>query len=242
MLAVPVHGKPIFLSSGTWSIIGCHSDVPVTTPQALADDISVEGAFDGGFLFMRFIMGLWMCQSVRREVNGIRYVEGRSQRQAMFDHEVGFGELIDMAREAEPFEAYVNPDDERFKQPDSMIDEIKAACADTGQNVPSTLGEVMRTIYCSLSRTYAEACSSLSDLTGVDYDCISVIGGGCQDAYLNKMTATACGLPVFAGPVESTCIGNLVEQMLVAGALPSVEAARTAIESSFPITRYDPEA
>ena len=240
-LSVPARDEhAAYLSSGTWSLLGCELSEPVTGPAAREQNFTNEGGYERRYRFLKNIMGLWMNQSVRREVNGVDYVEGKTAHKAMLDHQIGFGELIEMTRAAEPFEAYVDVDDERFLSPDSMFDEIKAACADAGQPVPATIGEVMRTVYCSLTASYARAVANLGQLTGREYTSINIVGGGCQDNYLNQMTADACGIPVFAGPIEGTCIGNFVVQMIRDGVFADLAGARSCIARSFDIKRFDP--
>lgn len=241
-LAVPAHGNAVFLSSGTWCILGSENlPEPVCTREARLAGFTNEGGYQYRHEILRNIAGMWMIQSVRREVNGVSYVEGRPAREAMFDHKVGFGELIDMAREAEDFEAHLDFSDSRFDNPESMIDEIRAACRESGQRVPETIGEIMRTIYLSLARTYADGIAGLSELTGIEYDSISMVGGGSQDAYLNQLTANACKLPVHAGPTECTCLGNLMLQLMASGEISSVEEGRALIERSSDIVRFGPE-
>ncbi len=125
--------------------------------------------------------------------------------------------------------------DQCFLDPESMIDAIKDYCRDTGQEVPETVGQVMQCIYKSLSRSYQETIRNLSGLTGKTYTCIHIVGGGCQDQYLNEMTARATGLPVYAGPVEGTAIGNQIVQMVAAGEFSSLSQARAAVRKSFDI-------
>ena len=241
-LAVPARdSRAVFLSSGTWSLLGVENELPITTPESYSQNFTNEGGYELRFRYLKNIMGLWMNQSVRREVNGVDYVAGKTSRQAQADHEVGFGELVELARAAAPFEALVDVDDERFLSPESMIEEIKAACADAGEPVPQSLGEVMRTIYASLAACYARAIEGLTQLTGTEYTSINIVGGGCQDGYLNQVTANACGLPVFAGPVEGTCIGNLIVQMIAGGSLPDLAAARACVARSFDVARIDPQ-
>lgn len=239
-LAVPAKDDDaVYISSGTWSLLGVENEGPITTEAARLQNFTNEGGYAFRFRFLKNIMGLWMNQSVRRELNGVSYVEGR----AASDHalrkegepEVGFGDLIAMAQEARDFDSLVNVNDDRFLSPASMIDEIEAACAETGQPVPSTPGEVMQCVYRSLTSCYADAIADLSALTGRDYTSINIVGGGCQDAYLNQLTADACGLPVHAGPVEGTSIGNLIVQFLQAGEYGSLQEARDAIRASFDI-------
>ncbi len=107
-----------------------------------------------------------------------------------------------------------------------MIEEIKAACRETGQPVPDTVGELMRCVYESLTGCYADSINELSALTGRTYTSINIVGGGCQDTYLNELTARACGIPVFAGPIEGTSLGNLMVQMIGDGVFADLDEAR----------------
>ena len=241
-LAVPARDEhAVFLSSGTWSLLGVENPDPITTPESLAQNFTNEGGYQLRFRYLKNIMGLWMNQSVRREVNGVDYVEGKTAHKAMLDHKVDFDELRALCREAEPFESYVDVQDARFLAPDSMIEEIKAACADAGQPVPQTIGEVMRTIYCSMGKCYADAIDGLRKLTGNDYTSINIVGGGCQDWYLNQTTANACGLPVFAGPIEGTSIGNLIVQMIAGGDFVTLQDARDCVARSFDVQKIEPK-
>lgn len=240
-LAVPAtDDDAVYISSGTWSLLGVESPEPITIEAACEQNFTNEGGYQRRFRFLKNIMGLWMNQSVRREVNGIDYVEGKTAHKALMDHKVGFDELRALCREAELFEAYVDVDSDRFLAPDSMIEEIKAACAEGGQPVPETIGQVMRTNYCSLSASYARAIKSLAELTGHTYASINIVGGGCQDYYLNQITADTCGLPVFAGPIEGTCIGNFIVQMIVGGDFADLVEARACVARSFDVKRIDP--
>lgn len=242
-LAVPARDeKAAYISSGTWSLLGVELPEPLTTPEAYADNFTNEGGYQARFRFLKNIMGLWMNQSVRREVNGVDYVEGKTSHSAMLDHTVSFDELRAMCREAEPFEAYVDVDDDRFLSPDSMIEEIKAACEQGNQSVPQSIGQIMRTNYCSLARSYARNIDRLRQLTGREYTSINIVGGGCQDDYLNQATADACGIPVFAGPIEGTCIGNLIVQMISGGEFEGLAQARKCVADSFDVKRIDPQS
>ena len=242
-LAVPAQDdNAVYISSGTWSLLGVENKEPITNDAARGQNFTNEGGYQKRYRFLKNIMGLWMNQSVRREINGVDYVEGKTSHKALMDHKVGFDELRTLCREAEPYEAYVDVDDDRFLAPDSMIDEIKTACAESGQTVPETIGQIMRTNYCSLSRSYKKALDGLVELTGHDYTSVNIVGGGCQDYYLNQMTADACGLPVFAGPIEGTCIGNFIVQMIAGGDFADLAEARACVAASFEVKRIDPQA
>ena len=246
-LAVPARDdQAVYISSGTWSLLGVENKEPITTEESRLQNFTNEGGYQRRFRYLKNIMGLWMVQSIRRELNGINYVEGKGASRERAEHLIGFGELVDMAREEERRvngapAPRVNVNDERFLSPDSMIEEIKAACRDTGQEVPETTGALMRCVYESLTSCYAESIAKLSKLTGTTYTSINVVGGGCQDAYLNDCTARACGMPVFAGPVEGTSLGNLIVQMIQGGEFADLQEARAAIGKSFDIKVHLPE-
>ena len=192
-------------------------------------------------------MGLWMIQSIRRELNGVAYVEGKELTQhdltaeiPLTPGEVGFGDLIACARAAEPFASIINVNDDRLLAPDSMIDEVCRACARSGQAVPRTVGELMRCVYLSLARCYARSVEDLSVLTGRPFTSMNVVGGGSQDDYLAQLTTQACGIPVFAGPTEGTSLGNLAVQMIADGLFDGVADLRRAIATSFDVIEYRP--
>lgn len=239
-LAVPARdGQAVYLSSGTWSLLGVESPGPVTTEESRQANFTNEGGAWYRFRYLKNIMGLWMIQSIRRELNGTSYVAGRQQR-AESARKWSFPELAEEARKAKGFTAWVDVDDERFLAPDSMIEAVKGCCRETGQPVPETVGQLMQTVYQSLARCYAQAIESLSRLTGQSYTSVNIVGGGCQDSYLNELTAKATGLPVLAGPVEGTAIGNLLAQMAFSGEFASLQEARDSVKNSFSIKEVKP--
>ena len=239
-LAVPARDEnAVYLSSGTWSLLGVENDHPITSEASRLQNFTNEGGAWHRFRYLKNIMGLWMIQSIRRELNGTEYVAGRASRHAA-GRTYSFPELIEEAQRAADFPSVVDANDPAFLAPESMIDAIRDACARSGQPVPQTVGEVMQCVYRSLARCYKEAIEGLSQLTGKTYTSINIVGGGCQDAYLNKLTAQATGLPVFAGPIEGTAIGNLLVQMIAAGEFASLEEARAAVRESFDIQQIQP--
>lgn len=238
-LAVPAKDdNAVYLSSGTWSLLGVENKEPITTEESRKQNFTNEGGYNYRFRYLKNIMGLWMIQSIRRELNGVDYVEGKGQARQKAKLQIGFGDLSDAARRSSDFHSIVDVNDDRFLSPDSMIQEIKNACVDTNQPVPQTTGELMQCVYLSLSKCYAEAIQKLSALTGKTYTSINIVGGGCQDHYLNAMTAKATGLPVYAGPIEGTALGNLMVQMIHAGEFKDLQEARAAITNSFDIKMF----
>ena len=234
-LAVPARDdKAVYLSSGTWSLLGVENKEPITSEASRKHDFSNEGGAWYRYRYLKNIMGLWMIQSIRRELNGVAYVAGRTSRYAN-GKKYSFPDLIEAAKEASDFSSVVDVNKDVFLAPESMIDAIKGECERTGQPVPKTVGEIMQCVYLSLSKCYRDAIRELSELTGKTYTSINIVGGGCQDMYLNMMTAKATGLPVFAGPIEGTAIGNLVIQFIAAGEFAGLQEAREAIKKSFDI-------
>ena len=239
-LAVPAKDdKAVYLSSGTWSLLGVENEEPITTEASRLQNFTNEGGAWYRFRYLKNIMGLWMIQSIRRELSGMAYVAGRESKYAT-GHTWSFPALIEVARSAADFPSVVDANDDSFLSPDSMIDAIKSYCAKTNQSVPASVGEIMQCVYRSLAKCYKDAIMGLSQLTGKMYTSVNIVGGGCQDMYLNQMTANATGLPVYAGPVEGTAIGNLVVQMICAGEFDGLQAARDAIRNSFDIVEIKP--
>jgi len=239
-LAVPARNETsVFLSSGTWSLLGVENERPITTAASQAQNMTNEGGAWYRYRYLKNIMGLWVIQSIRRELNGVSYIAGRESRHAG-DREWGFGDLAEEARRCRDFPAIVNINDDRFLAPESMIDELCDAAGEAGYPIPSSVGEIMQCAYRSLTKSYAEAVKALQALTGKTYTDMNIVGGGCQDRYLNEMTAKAVGLPVHAGPVEGTAIGNLVVQMIAGGEFENLAEARECIYESFAIENYQP--
>lgn len=229
-LAVPARDDcAAYLSSGTWSLLGVENQKAITSAESCAANFTNEGGYDYRYRYLKNIMGLWMIQSIRRELG-----EQTGTRPS-------FPELIAAAKGAADFASCVDPDENRFLAPASMIDEVKAACADTNQPVPATTGEVMQCVYNSLTQDYRRAVQTLQGLTGKTYTSLNIVGGGSQDGYLNQQTANATGLTVFAGPTEGTALGNLMVQFIHNGDFADLAEARAAIKKSFTIAEYQPQ-
>ena len=239
-LAVPAKDdQAVYLSSGTWSLLGVENESPITTKESMLQNFTNEGGAWYRYRYLKNIMGLWMIQSIRRELNGVEYVAGRSSRHAD-GRQWSFPDLIQAAKQAEDFASVVDVNEECFMAPESMIDAIRACCERTGQAVPRSVGEIMQCVYRSLAVCYRDSIRALEQLTGKTYTSINIVGGGCQDGYLNAMTAEMTGLPVYAGPVEGTAIGNVLMQMIAGGELRDLQEARAVIRESFPITKVQP--
>lgn len=239
-LAIPSQDdNAVYLSSGTWSLLGVENENAITSDASYQANFTNEGGAWYRYRYLKNIMGLWMIQSIRRELNGVAYIAGKQQRQET-TKKWSFPELIAEAEAAEHFTSVVDVNSDCFLAPDSMIQAIREECARTGQMVPWTVGEIMQCVYTSLSMCYRDAIAALEKLTGKHYTSINIVGGGCQDGYLNRRTALATGLTVCAGPVEGTAIGNLLLQMIAGGDLTDLQTARNVIRDSFEIQVIEP--
>lgn len=238
-LAVPARDdRAVYLSSGTWSLLGVENERPITTPESCAANFTNEGGAWARYRYLKNIMGSWIIQSIRRELNGVSYVAGKAgdataaALATLTDYEKGrdysFSDLSAAARGAS-FDTVVDVDDSRFLNPASMIAEVRAAAAEKGA-APTTVGDLLKCVYLSLAACYANAVRNLSQLTGKTYTSINIVGGGSRDTYLNELTAQATGLEVITGPIEGTAIGNLIVQMIAGGEFKDLAAARAAIE------------
>jgi len=238
-LAVPARDdRAVYLSSGTWSLLGVEMEKPITTKASCAANFTNEGGAWGRYRYLKNIMGLWMVQSIRRELNGVEYVEGKGRDATsealkqitdwQKDQEYSFAELSMIARSGRAYDVTVDVNDQRFLNPTSMIGEVLAAAAKEGE-APDSISALMQCVYKSLAACYANAIRTLSDITGKTYTSLNIVGGGCQDKYLNALTADATGLEVFTGPIEGTAIGNLIVQMIAAGEFKDLAEARAAI-------------
>ncbi len=223
VIAVPTDSdNALYISSGTWSLMGVELPKANCSPESKKNNLTNEGGYDYRFRYLKNIMGLWMIQSVKKEIGG----------------DLGFGEICEQASKC-TIPSIVDANDDRFMAPENMTEEVKKACADTNQQVPEGLAEVASVIYNSLAQCYAKTIGELESITGQKYDCIHIVGGGANADYLNKLTAKATGLPVFAGPTEATAIGNLAAQMMAVGELADLKVARKCVFDSFEIAKYN---
>jgi len=223
-LAVPAMSEEsLYISSGTWSLMGVELSGPITSEASRDANFTNEGGYDFRYRFLKNIAGLWLIQSIHKEIG----------------NNISFIDLAVLARNSS-CNSIISVNDDRFTAPDNMVSAIQLACRESGQEEPQELGDIARCIYRSLGASYALTKRGLQDLTGIDFECVNVIGGGSQNEYLNELTAISCGLPVYAGPAEGTALGNIASQMIASGVLPDHKAARNIIRESFDIREVLP--
>lgn len=226
VLAMPCREDTgLYISSGTWSLMGTEVKEAICTQEARAANLTNEGGYEFRFRFLKNIMGLWMIQCVRHE-----------EKDAW-----SFAQLCQMAEENRDFPSRVDVNDGRFLAPESMEEAVRDYCRSTGQEVPETIGEMASVIYQSLGQSYSETLAQLEGICQRSFDCIHIIGGGSNADYLNQVTANVSGKTVVAGPTEATAIGNLLVQMIHGQIFPDLKAGRECIFKSFPIKIFNPE-
>ncbi len=225
---IPMSGDGnLWLSSGTWSIMGIETRDPVTTPAALALGFCNELGVNDSVRFLKNISGLWLIQECKRQWDA----EGKN-----YD----FASMAAMAEEAEPFTAFVDPDDASFASPGGMPGKIQAWCEKSGQPVPQTPGAILRVATESLALKYRVVFESIKSLTGKDFTRLHAGGGGIQNEALCRATANALGIEVVAGPVEATSCGNVITQMIATGHVKDLDEGRELIRRSFDFRIYQP--
>lgn len=222
VMAVPSGGENVlYISSGTWSLMGTEREKADCSLESMEANFTNEGGYSYRFRYLKNIMGLWMIQSVKKELGG----------------RCSFEELCTLASK-EKITSIVPCNDSSYLMPESMSDAVKNYCRSSGQPVPETPGELAAVIYNSLGACYKDTAEEIERLTGRHYESIHIVGGGSHAQYLNRVTAGYTGKNVYAGPAEATAVGNLVAQMLRAGEFPSLQAARESVFRSFHIGRY----
>lgn len=218
----------IYISSGTWSLMGVELDEPRVTKEALEYNFTNEGGVNKTIRFLKNIMGLWLIQESRRQWER----EGEL---------LSFDELEKQANEAAPFESLIDPDYHEFQTPGNMPKRIKKYCEMTGQKVPETKGEIIRCIAQSLAFKYRQTVEGMEDVTGNKYNVINIVGGGIKDKMICQFTANATKRVVNAGPVEATSIGNVIVQAIAMGAIKDLNEGRQIVRNSFDIAEYTPQ-
>ncbi|MCP5532412.1 MAG: rhamnulokinase [Akkermansiaceae bacterium] len=226
---IPMSGPgSLWLSSGTWSIMGIESPEAITTAEALEAGFCNELGVEGSVRFLKNISGLWLIQECKRQWD----LEGSP---------MSYAELATAAEQAPAFSAFIDPDDPEFASPGDMPTKIRTWCLESGQAVPESPGEVMRVVTDSLALKYRKVYHQIRALTGRDFERLHAGGGGIQNEALCQATASALGIEVTAGPVEATSCGNIITQMVATGALPDITAGRELIRASFEFRSYQPK-
>jgi len=219
VMAVPTNEEnTIYISSGTWSLMGTELKEANCSNKSRLHNFTNEGGYNYRFRYLKNIMGLWMIQSVKKEIG----------------QKLDYGEICTLASES-GIESIVDCNDIRFLAPQNMTKEVQQACLETKQQIPEGIADVAAVIYNSLAKCYGEAIKDIEEATGNIFHRIYIVGGGSSAEYLNRLTAKETGRTVYAGPTEATAIGNICSQMIANNELKDLTEARNRIYESFPI-------
>ncbi len=225
---LPTDGSTAFLSSGTWSLVGLEMPEPVIGEAAREANMTNEGGVAGTTRLLKNVMGLWLVQEARRALGAGGGVPP------------SYEELTALAEQAPSGTAFVDPDDARFLRPGDVRIAVASYCRETRQIPPDDAGTLVRVLLESLALKYAAVLAQLEALTARKLKSIYVAGGGARNELLCRLTASATGLPVLAGAVEATAIGNHIVQALALGELASLREGRELVARSFPAQSYEP--
>lgn len=212
--AVPVDDESIYISSGTWSLIGTENTYPVLSEAALEANFSNEGGIDYRFRFLKNIMGMWLFQSIRKNLNK-KYT---------------YDEMMYMAMESD-FTELIDPTDPVFLAPDNMIEAVRGYLGKP--ELP--IGDVLSSVYHSLASSYDKAIKEIESISNKEIKSIHIVGGGSKDSYLNKLTSQKTGKKVYIGLMEATATGNLIAQIMYKEN-KTLEQMRNIIANTFNIS------
>ena len=214
-------GNAAYISLGTWALLGAEIMSPETSEAAYQAHYTNEGGIAGTLRFLTNITGTWLLQETRRTWNE----EGDP---------ITFNEMCDLAMATETDKRF-DPNDPVFTAPGNMPERISKACGGFASR-----GELLRCVYESLAECFRDKLRGLEALRGTKYDKLHILGGGTKDEFLMQLTADKIGIPVYAGPVEATAIGNLLGQLLASGEAESLEECRRITADTFDIKIYFP--
>jgi rhamnulokinase len=225
--AVPATGdKWVYISSGTWSLMGIESPVPLVSEKTRILNFTNEGGVEGTTRFLKNIMGMWLIQECKKVWDA--------------REKLSWDAIVDTCSRSQPFAFLIDPDDPGFLNPASMPLAIQEFCRSTGQLVPYSEAQIARCIYDSLALKYKYTLHQIEEVVGYPFEKIHVIGGGANNQFMCQLTADATGLPVFAGPVEATAAGNILLQARALGYLNSLQEIRNVVANSFEPVVYEP--
>lgn len=230
VVAVPFTdpARAAYISSGTWSLVGVELDEPVLSEAARRADFTNEGGVDGTIRFLRNVSGLWVLSEALRTWTAAGPA-------------LELPALLGEAAALPGLMSVVDLEDPAFLAPGDMEERVGAACRASDQPVPSTRAAVARCILDSLALAYRRVIRQVAELSGIDVEVVHVVGGGSQNTLLCRLTASACELPVLAGPSEAAALGNVLVQARALGVdLPGLASMRKLVRSTHDLARYDP--
>jgi rhamnulokinase len=215
--ACPIDDESVYISSGTWSLIGTENAEAVLSEKAQKANFANEGGIEYRFRFLKNIMGMWLLQNIRRNIN----------------KKLSYDEMMNLAAESS-FKEKIDPNDNAFLAPENMVEAVRNYLGKP--DLP--LGDVLSSVYHSLADSYRKAVCEIEDISGKEIKAIHIVGGGSKDRYLNKLTAEYTGKKVFTGLMEATATGNLISQIMYDKNI-NLTQAREIIKETFEIKEVE---
>jgi rhamnulokinase len=215
-----------YISSGTWSLVGLELEAPVTDKTAMDFNITNEIGVGNKIRFIKNVAGMWLLEE------SLDYWAAKGEQYT----------AVQLAADAAllPKGAVIDANDPRFEKPGAMPERIAALCQESNQPIPVTPAEFARCIFDSLADAYVKVIDQLQKAANVKVTSINIVGGGSANKLLNQLTVNATKLPVYAGPIEATVLGNLITQMQADGVIDSLAHGRQVIKASFAQEVYKP--
>ncbi len=211
--ACPVDEESVYISSGTWSLIGTENTKPVLTEKALTANFANEGGVEYRFRLLKNIMGMWLFQNIRRNIN----------------KELSYDEMMSIAKTS-TFTEKIDTNFNAFLAPENMVEAVRIYLGKP--DLP--LADVLSSVYHSLAESYRKATEEIEDISGKEIKAIHIVGGGSKDKYLNKLTAEYTGKKVYTGLMEATATGNILSQIMSDKKINLTEA-RKIVKSTFDV-------
>lgn len=222
-LAIPaVSDNSVFISSGTWSLLGIENNKALTTVECQKENFTNEGGYNNRYRFIKNIMGLWVLQNCKK----------------VWNNKYTFAEMENLAMRSKLREnIIININDDSLYSPENMI----VAIQKLSPIIFKSEGDLIKCVYQSLAKSYADTFKTLQHITKRKFNCIHIVGGGSKDNYLNQLTSNLIGLDVIAGPIEGSSLGNLIVQLIMDGKFQNIYEARYVISQSFELHNYKPK-
>ncbi len=215
--ACPIDEESVYISSGTWSLLGTENENPVLTSDALNANFTNEGGVEYRFRFLKNIIGMWFFQCIRRDL----------QKKYSYD------EMMNMAMQSD-FTECIDPTDNSFLAPENMIEAVRNYL----KKPDLPIADVLKSVYLSLAKSYDKTIKEIERISNKKISEIHIVGGGSRDEYLNHLTAKITGKKVFTGLTEATATGNILSQIMYTYNL-TLKEAREIVKKSFEIKEAD---
>lgn len=228
VVAAPLrYPDSVFISSGTWSLVGVEVDRPIITAASLRANLTNEGGYGGKVRLLKNLIGLWILQECQRDW---------SERGARYS----YAEIAKLASDAPGLQSVIHTSSLAFLQPGDMPRRVQEYCARFGEPVPVSVGEIARCAIDSLALSYRTTVQEIAEVTGSQAPELNIVGGGAAHDLLSQLTSDAVGLPVISGPEEATALGNAGVQLASIGELRGSSDIRAAVTASTQLRHFDP--